>query len=193
MYESCIYFKSISNRKVITNPTNAQLMAQITCPLMFYTNCSTIEYRRFSVMNIWATQFPRLKFTGPSMSKFFDKLINLARNYKPTAYLTSVLTMTYGDRLELSSLKQGWKSFTSNQTELNLMLMNSTKLRIDIQKSRINGSNYFNWVNFTFYLTATSNPSILTFNMNISAFKNGFIYFILLIITYNFYVINTCN
>lgn len=155
-------------------------MAQMICQLLETNNCSSIEYRRLNVMSVWVDQFPRLKFTGRSMTKFFDNLVYKARVYKPTAYLSRVYTQLYHESIIFNTYKQDWTMFTANLTDRTFMVLNSTKLRIDLQIIRISGYNYWGWVNFTFYLPATTSPSILTFSVNnsYSSYTDGFTIFI---------------
>ena len=157
-------------------------MTQMTCVLLTMNNCSSVEYRRLLVMFTWIKQFPRLKFTGPSMSKFFDKLVYMARTYKPTAHLANVNSMVSVKNIFLQTYKMGYQMFTAvNLTELlarKFMALNSSKLRIDLEVTLgLNGNVVVKWVNITFYLSATLNPSKIKLNIDysdtFSNFANG--------------------
>ena len=143
---------------------------------MWNTNCSSLEYQRFYAMNIWINQFPKLKFTGPSLSRYLDKLVNQSKTYKPSLMFDEVYLHLYGYTLSFDSYRANWTKVTLNQTDFSFIAFNSSQLRIDSQIKVVSQSvDSLVWVNFTFYLPKGPIPSVLKYNYNTSStnFKNG--------------------
>lgn len=142
----------------------------MVCALLPFTNCTTLEYQRWNALFIWIDRFQNLKFTGPSLSAYLDKLVNKAKVYTPKLIFDKVYLSTYGYTFNIDSYRSNWTYIKHNQTDLSFIAFNSSQLRIDIQNTVLSNYNSsFACVNFTFYLPKGSKPSVLKFTYNSSS------------------------
>lgn len=134
------------------------------CSLLPSTNCTTLEYQRWNAMLLWISRYPDLKFTGPSLSAFLDRLVNKARAYMPRLFFDQVSLSISRNDFSMDTYRSNKTSVYFNQTDFSFIALNSSQLRIDIQ-NKMNGfsSSAIVLVNFTFYLPKGSNPSVLKY------------------------------
>lgn len=179
----------------MANPTNADLEDRMVCELIEIArgHCSTFVQRIQAIWK-WAEKIPKLKYTGPSLITYFDRLLQRARNYTSpiqTSYLSiyagrwsygtdpntcesvilnGIQTYAYGNNLFGQTLQ-------TNETKMSFMCLNSSVLRIDCQYEVQQRADQcfqsyseprFTWFNFTFYL----NSSILRYNFDTSLYMN---------------------
>lgn len=166
----------MKNRTVITNPTNVQLEAQAVCRVLNMVKCPSIEFQRYEIMQLWAQEFSRLKFTGSSLSAYFDKLVKAALAYQsPADQFRSAFLYIFDN--ELSTLvfqyyHQGFGSYVINKPYWSFVAFNSSKLKIECSIE----NQSLKWANITFKLPKGSSPAILSLNVSVSSirdYKNG--------------------
>ena len=134
----------------------------------------------------WAEQIPKLKYTGPSLITYFDRLLQRARNYTSPIqisyqsihaggwnYATSECETVILNGLQTNGYR--YHFLQTNETKMSFMLLNSSFFRIDCQYEVLQVGQclksqqlQFKWFNFTFY----SNSSILRYNFNSSLYMN---------------------
>lgn len=140
------------------------------------------SYQRIQAMWIWARHFPKLKFTGLSLSAYLDRLLYRSRIYRPPFEFVynSIRTFLNGN-IGYIGLSAYVRHLQTNATELKFLCLNSSVLRIDCEwkiltDQWMNNFSCFTWFNFTFF----SNSSSLKFNFNTSSIPtiNGFFLFL---------------
>lgn len=159
--------------------TNAQLEYNLVCDLQIIAQCKHVEMARFQTMQIWADRYPDLKFSGNSLSHYFDELILRARNFQPEITFDSVMLV------KTESANTILKSFSSpdpipiesDQFGASFVCLNSSLLRIvcETGTNKKDESVIFSRLNFTFYLSGGQAPTVLnyTFSNNSTSMEIG--------------------
>lgn len=162
---SCEWWSSVEKRAVVTKPKNKHLEKQMQCKLLFLGNCSK-EWKRFYALQIWAIDFYDLKWTGPSLAAYFDRLISRASNYKPRIPYDFTTAFSPGRMFSFRTFRNGTLFYTpdSSVDKLDMVCLNSSKLRIDCSWRL---GNKLDWVNFTFWVNL-SKKIVAPINLNIS-------------------------
>lgn len=171
----------MKNRTVVTNPTNAQLEAQAVCRVLDMVKCPSVEWQRYKIMQLWAQEFSRLKFTGSSLSAYFDKLVKAALAYKSPADQFRIASLFLsGIDIYTQVFEQSYMSYLMDQAEWSLVAFNSSKLKIECLLEKMpSHDDYttFKWVKITFLLPKGSSPSSLSLNVSLSSirdYQNGY-------------------
>lgn len=165
---ACEYFSSVANRAVLTNPTKTQMEKQMLCDLIPVTNCSK-QYQRFWAALVWQQKYPKLKWTGKSMSLYFDRLVMNAVAFKPSLKFgwARLIFVDYFTVKIASYIDWSDREVSLDQVG-KFLCFNSSQLRIDCETHQDSDNmSILAWVNFTFVVSSTNASKLyLTFNYN---------------------------
>lgn len=133
---------------------------------MLETVNGSVEYIRFYGLSYWSLRFDTARWiSNLTLSMYFDRLAQRARLFRPEY---SFVFLSYDSRIFVQAFRQ---RFSANATNRTILLLNSSQLRISVQLVFIQTPkprSYINSMNFTFYLSNTTNQTSLLY-LNLTA------------------------
>ena len=139
------------NRFFITEPTNRILEKELECYLYHFSTCKE-EEQRFIALATWSEYVPDLKWSGRSLSAYFDQIQKRSQSFRADFLIDDLGLSIEENKYMVEPFKDDPSKINIKGLSSNLLLLNSPLLRISSHVSTVKDLSKFSSFQIVMYL-----------------------------------------